>query len=214
MTSSAAGAPSMTSSFDGTPSSTPSGGGLSTVGSGGAGGMPRRLCALPESLISRVLPEATTSGPASNSPGLLRRSPSAECHNPRRRDSGGRAGRVHLQGRRLMLRVLASRVMVALLAVGALLVAAPVASAGTFNHNPILFVHGIEGSGGQFESQNMRFMSNGYPAGWFDQVDYNSTRAVADKTEATSRSTTRSRRSRSAPAARRSTSRPTRWARR
>ena len=82
-----------------------------------------------------------------------------------------------------MLRVLASRVMVALLAVGALLVAAPVASAGTFNHNPILFVHGIEGPGGQFESQNMRFMSNGYPAGWFDQVDYNSTRAVADKTE-------------------------------
>src|SRR5436190_11863820 len=171
MTSSAAVAPSMTSSFDGTPSSTPSGGGLSTVGSGGAGGMPRRLCALPGSLISRVLPA------------LLRRSPSAECHNPRRRDSGGRAGRVHLQGRRLMLRVLASRVMVALLAVGALLVAAPVASAGTFNHNPILFVHGIEGSGGQFESQNMRFMSNGYPAGWFDQVDYNSTRAVADKTE-------------------------------
>jgi hypothetical protein len=26
-------------------------------------------------------------------------------------------------------------------------------------------------------------MSNGYPAGWFDEVDYNSTRAVADKSE-------------------------------
>ena len=29
----------------------------------------------------------------------------------------------------------------------------------------------------------MRFMSNGYPAGWFDEVDYNSTRAVGDKSE-------------------------------
>jgi hypothetical protein len=49
--------------------------------------------------------------------------------------------------------------------------------------NPIVFVHGIEGSGAQFESQKMRFMSNGYPASWFDEVDYNSTRAVADKSE-------------------------------
>ena len=49
--------------------------------------------------------------------------------------------------------------------------------------NPILFVHGIEGSGAQFESQKMRFMSNGYARGWFDEVDYNSTRAVADKSE-------------------------------
>jgi hypothetical protein len=53
----------------------------------------------------------------------------------------------------------------------------------TFSQNPILFVHGIEGSGAQFESQKMRFMSNGYPASWFDEVDYNSTRAVADKSE-------------------------------
>jgi len=52
-----------------------------------------------------------------------------------------------------------------------------------FPQKPILFVHGIEGSGAQFESQNMRFMSNGYPRRWFDQVDYNSTRAVADKSE-------------------------------
>jgi pimeloyl-ACP methyl ester carboxylesterase len=52
-----------------------------------------------------------------------------------------------------------------------------------FEQNPILFVHGIEGSGAQFESQKMRFMSNGYPASWFDEVDYNSTRAVADKSE-------------------------------
>jgi pimeloyl-ACP methyl ester carboxylesterase len=52
-----------------------------------------------------------------------------------------------------------------------------------FKHNPVLFVHGIEGSGAQFESQKMRFMSNGYPRAWFDEVDYNSTRAVADKSE-------------------------------
>jgi pimeloyl-ACP methyl ester carboxylesterase len=52
-----------------------------------------------------------------------------------------------------------------------------------FNQNPILFVHGIEGSGAQFESQALRFNSNGYPRAWIDEVDYNSTRAVADKSE-------------------------------
>jgi pimeloyl-ACP methyl ester carboxylesterase len=56
-------------------------------------------------------------------------------------------------------------------------------AASSFKQNPILFVHGIEGSGGQFESQKMRFMSNGYPEGWIDEVDYNSTRAVGDKSE-------------------------------
>jgi pimeloyl-ACP methyl ester carboxylesterase len=75
----------------------------------------------------------------------------------------------------------------ALVGVG-LLVAAPAAGAATqvqsaFGQNPILFVHGIEGSGAQFESQKMRFMSNGYPNRWIDEVDYNSTRAVADKSE-------------------------------
>src|SRR5213078_2241431 len=34
-----------------------------------------------------------------------------------------------------------------------------------------------------FESQKMRFMSNGYPERWIDEVDYNSTRAVGDKSE-------------------------------
>ena len=66
--------------------------------------------------------------------------------------------------------------------VGALL-AAPAAGAQSFNQNPILFVHGIEGSGAQFESQAMRFTSNGYPRRWIDEVDYNSSRAVADKSE-------------------------------
>src|SRR5881398_727626 len=56
-------------------------------------------------------------------------------------------------------------------------------AASAFGQNPILFVHGIEGSGAQFESQKMRFMSNGYPNRWIDEVDYNSTRAVGDKSE-------------------------------
>src|SRR5437588_7722419 len=79
----------------------------------------------------------------------------------------------------------ASRFLVsAVLAAGVVLLAAPVAGAKTdFNHYPVLFVHGIEGSGAQFESQKMRFTSNGYPEGWIDEVDYNSTRAVADKSE-------------------------------
>ena len=62
-----------------------------------------------------------------------------------------------------------------------LLSAAPAAEA--FKYNPVLFVHGIEGSGAQFESQAMRFESNRYPASWIDEVDYNSTRAVGDKSE-------------------------------
>src|SRR5438309_10252277 len=56
-------------------------------------------------------------------------------------------------------------------------------AASSFKQNPIVFVHGIEGTGAQFESQKMRFMSNGYPERWIDEVDYNSTRAVADKSE-------------------------------
>ena len=79
-------------------------------------------------------------------------------------------------------RAFSLRIVVSVVAVVGLLVAAPAANAA-FGHNPVLFVHGIEGSGAQFESQNLRFMSNGYPRGWLDQVDYNSTRAVADKSE-------------------------------
>jgi triacylglycerol esterase/lipase EstA (alpha/beta hydrolase family) len=64
-----------------------------------------------------------------------------------------------------------------------LLSGASAADAASFRYNPIVFVHGIEGSGGQFESQKMRFISNGYPSTWFEEVDYNSTRAVGDKSE-------------------------------
>src|SRR4051794_41190503 len=61
------------------------------------------------------------------------------------------------------------------------LAAQPAAAQRTFGPNPVLFVHGIEGSGAQFESQKMRFTSNGYPEAWVDEVDYDSTRAVGDK---------------------------------
>jgi pimeloyl-ACP methyl ester carboxylesterase len=74
-------------------------------------------------------------------------------------------------------------VALAVAAVAMLAMASPAGAQSTFNQNPILFVHGIEGSGAQFESQNMRFMSNGYPRAWLDEIDYNSTRAVADKSE-------------------------------
>src|SRR5262245_10886322 len=77
------------------------------------------------------------------------------------------------------------RFMLSVVLVGALVLlgAGRADAASSFKQNPILFVHGIEGSGAQFESQKMRFMSNGSPAQWFDEVDYNSTRAVADKSE-------------------------------
>jgi hypothetical protein len=74
--------------------------------------------------------------------------------------------------------------IVSALAAVLVLSGAPAANAAsTFKQNPILFVHGIEGSGAQFESQKMRFMSNGYPEQWIDEVDYNSSRAVGDKSE-------------------------------
>lgn len=40
--------------------------------------------------------------------------------------------------------------------------------------NPIIFVHGGSGSGAQFESQAMRFASNGYPAEHIAVVEYDS----------------------------------------
>jgi pimeloyl-ACP methyl ester carboxylesterase len=60
---------------------------------------------------------------------------------------------------------------------------APASAAGANAPRPILFVHGIEGTGAQFESQKLRFTSNGYPRRWIDEVDYNSTLAVTDKSE-------------------------------
>jgi pimeloyl-ACP methyl ester carboxylesterase len=47
--------------------------------------------------------------------------------------------------------------------------------------HPIVFVHGFAGSAAQFESQAMRFTSNGYPAEWIGAVDYDSTFASAPR---------------------------------
>src|SRR5215211_555005 len=64
-------------------------------------------------------------------------------------------------------------------ALTALLAAAPVAGAQErFDQNGILFVHGFVGTGAQFESQKLRYMSNGYPNGWVDAIDYDSTFAT------------------------------------
>lgn len=71
----------------------------------------------------------------------------------------------------------------ALAAVAAALLAPASASAQRFDQNGVIFVHGIEGTGAQFESQAMRLTSNGYPADWIDEVDYNSTRAAGDASE-------------------------------
>ncbi|HYC00574.1 MAG TPA: hypothetical protein VEC57_15680 [Candidatus Limnocylindrales bacterium] len=88
-----------------------------------------------------------------------------------------------MSGSKLLPGRRAHRFLLSCLAVGATVFAAVAAEARPFPYNPILFVHGIEGSGAQFESQAMRFESNRYPASWIDQVDYDSTRAVADKSE-------------------------------
>lgn len=42
------------------------------------------------------------------------------------------------------------------------------------NIKPIVFVHGYAGSGAQFESQAMRFESNGYPANYISAYEYDS----------------------------------------
>src|SRR6266480_3938023 len=81
------------------------------------------------------------------------------------------------------LHLVASALVVVGLLAAALAAGAKPTAQPAFGQNPILFVHGIEGSGAQFESQKMRFMSNAYPQRWIDEVDYNSTRAVADKSE-------------------------------
>ena len=44
----------------------------------------------------------------------------------------------------------------------------------TFHHNGVIFVHGFEGSGSQFESQKMRLTSNGYPDRYVTVLEYNS----------------------------------------
>jgi Lipase C-terminal domain/Lipase (class 2) len=49
------------------------------------------------------------------------------------------------------------------------------AHATRYVHNAVIFVHGFEGSGAQFESQQLRLTSNGYPASSIVVFEYNST---------------------------------------
>ncbi len=72
-----------------------------------------------------------------------------------------------------------------LVSVVALLLAAPVAAAhGAGQHHPyrhltpMIFVHGGAGSGAQFESQALRFTSNGYPQEFVNVLEYDSTFSV------------------------------------
>jgi pimeloyl-ACP methyl ester carboxylesterase len=63
-----------------------------------------------------------------------------------------------------------------------MLFAAPLVEAGSrhkaANLNPVIFVHGGAGSGAQFESQKMRFTSNGYPSDLVTVLEYDSTFSI------------------------------------
>jgi pimeloyl-ACP methyl ester carboxylesterase len=66
------------------------------------------------------------------------------------------------------------RIVVSLLVALGLLFAAPAADAKP-KLNPVIFVHGGAGSGAQFESQKLRFTSNGYPQRLVTVLEYDST---------------------------------------
>ena len=77
-----------------------------------------------------------------------------------------------------------TRLLLCALATGALMLAAvPAAYAGKFERRPVLIVHGFESAGSNFASQAMRFESNGYPHGWVEEIDYDSTAAVGNHEE-------------------------------
>jgi pimeloyl-ACP methyl ester carboxylesterase len=65
------------------------------------------------------------------------------------------------------------KLLLAVLATAGLLVAAT-ASQAKPPLNPIIFVHGGSGSAAQFESQAMRFASNGYPIRYIRALEYDS----------------------------------------
>jgi pimeloyl-ACP methyl ester carboxylesterase len=75
-----------------------------------------------------------------------------------------------------------SRCAVPALVVAAMVAAAPAAVAAPqakpSKLNPVIFVHGFVGSGAQFESQKMRFTSNGYPQRLISVLEYDSTFAL------------------------------------
>ena len=68
------------------------------------------------------------------------------------------------------------------------LLAPATAGAQKFGQNGVIFVHGIEGTGAQFQSQAMRLTSNGYPADWIDARRCRSARAGRGSTLSDTRS--------------------------
>ena len=82
------------------------------------------------------------------------------------------------------MRSIARGIVAAATVVSVLAFAAPAAQAQAgFDQNGILFVHGFVGSAGQFETQKMRFASNGYPERWIDGIDYDSTFATESRSQ-------------------------------
>jgi triacylglycerol esterase/lipase EstA (alpha/beta hydrolase family) len=99
-----------------------------------------------------------------------------------------------------MKRSSASRLVALAVALLGILFAAPAADAhhgrghhhgDHFSHHrldlsrihPVIFVHGGEGSGAQFESQKMRFAGNGYPQSYVQVLEYDSTFTVESMTD-------------------------------
>src|SRR5207245_3701057 len=78
----------------------------------------------------------------------------------------------------------ASRLAVTAITAGMLVLAlASAADASKYERRPVLLVHGFESAGSNFASQAMRFESNGYPHGWVEELDYDSTAAVGNMSE-------------------------------
>jgi len=67
--------------------------------------------------------------------------------------------------------------LIALLVIGLVISATPVATASE-PLRPMIFVHGGAGSGAQFESQAMRFTSNGYPPNYIAVHEYDSSFSI------------------------------------
>ena len=67
------------------------------------------------------------------------------------------------------------------LAVAALTLSLPMllGTGSCHKRNPIIFVHGGSGSGAQFESQAMRFTSNGYPQDRIRVLEYDSSQPIS-----------------------------------
>ena len=69
------------------------------------------------------------------------------------------------------------------LVLAAALVAASFAASPAHAVRPMIFVHGGSGSGAQFESQAMRYASNGYPADYIRVHEYDSLFGLASQAQ-------------------------------